>query len=157
MKFAAILLWLALGNAVAAQDAKSLARATVVRIWDQRVSDLHARAIEIHDRASIESLAAAIGGAPGDWQQGSFTMPTGYLTIAFWDGGQAIARFGLGEKFLVRGSMEDWQLKRISKALEKLLATHADKKPNQALQPTRMLVTFRAYARPAPSTRVADL
>ena len=30
-------------------------------------------------------------------------------------------------------------------------------KPNQALQPTRMLVTFRAYARPAPSTRVADL
>ena len=32
-----------------------------------------------------------------------------------------------------------------------------DKRPNQALQPTRMLVTFRAYARPAPSTRVADL
>ena len=31
------------------------------------------------------------------------------------------------------------------------------KKPNQALQPTRMLVTFRACARPAPSTRVADL
>ena len=30
-------------------------------------------------------------------------------------------------------------------------------KPNQALQPTRMLVTFRAYAQPAPSTRVADL
>ena len=29
--------------------------------------------------------------------------------------------------------------------------------PNQALQPTRMLVTFRADARPAPSTRVADL
>ena len=29
--------------------------------------------------------------------------------------------------------------------------------PNQALQPTRMLVTFRACARPAPSTRVADL
>ena len=28
---------------------------------------------------------------------------------------------------------------------------------NQALQPTRMLVTFRAFARPAPSTRVADL
>ena len=33
----------------------------------------------------------------------------------------------------------------------------AMKGPNQALQPTRMLVTFRAYARPAPSTRVADL
>jgi hypothetical protein len=31
------------------------------------------------------------------------------------------------------------------------------KTANQALQPTRMLVTFRAYARPAPSTRVADL
>ena len=30
-------------------------------------------------------------------------------------------------------------------------------RPNQALQPTRMLVTVRAYARPAPSTRVADL
>ena len=29
--------------------------------------------------------------------------------------------------------------------------------PNQALQPTRMLVTIRAYARLAPSTRVADL
>jgi len=29
--------------------------------------------------------------------------------------------------------------------------------PNQALQPTRMLVTFCAYAQPAPSTRVADL
>ena len=29
--------------------------------------------------------------------------------------------------------------------------------PNQALQPTRMLVTCRADARPAPSTRVADL
>ena len=28
---------------------------------------------------------------------------------------------------------------------------------NQALQPTRMLVTVRADARPAPSTRVADL
>ena len=27
--------------------------------------------------------------------------------------------------------------------------------PNQALQPTRMLVTFHAYAWPAPSTRVA--
>jgi hypothetical protein len=32
-----------------------------------------------------------------------------------------------------------------------------DEEPNQALQPTRMLVTFRALARPAPSTRVADL
>ena len=31
------------------------------------------------------------------------------------------------------------------------------KRPNQALQPTRMLVTIRAYARLAPSTRVADL
>ena len=30
-------------------------------------------------------------------------------------------------------------------------------RPNQALQPTRMLVTVRADARPAPSTRVADL
>jgi hypothetical protein len=29
--------------------------------------------------------------------------------------------------------------------------------PNQTLQPTRMLVTCRADARPAPSTRVADL
>ena len=29
--------------------------------------------------------------------------------------------------------------------------------PNQALQPTRMLVTFCADAQPAPSTRVADL
>ena len=29
--------------------------------------------------------------------------------------------------------------------------------PNQALQPTRMLVTFHAFAWPAPSTRVADL
>ena len=29
--------------------------------------------------------------------------------------------------------------------------------PNQALQPTRMLVTFCAFAQPAPSTRVADL
>ena len=29
--------------------------------------------------------------------------------------------------------------------------------PNQALQPTRMLVTFCAYAQLAPSTRVADL
>ena len=33
----------------------------------------------------------------------------------------------------------------------------AYKRPNQALQPTRMLVTCRADARPAPSTRVADL
>jgi len=31
------------------------------------------------------------------------------------------------------------------------------KTANQALQPTRMLVTFCAYAQPAPSTRVADL
>ena len=30
-------------------------------------------------------------------------------------------------------------------------------RPNQALQPTRMLVTDRADARSAPSTRVADL
>jgi len=29
--------------------------------------------------------------------------------------------------------------------------------PNKAMQPRRMLVTFRAYARPAPSTRLADL
>jgi hypothetical protein len=29
--------------------------------------------------------------------------------------------------------------------------------PNQAMQPRRMLVTFRACARPAPSTRLADL
>ena len=29
--------------------------------------------------------------------------------------------------------------------------------PNQSLQPTHMLVTFRADARPAPSIRVADL
>ena len=29
--------------------------------------------------------------------------------------------------------------------------------PNQALQPTHMLVTIRAYARLAPSIRVADL
>ena len=32
-----------------------------------------------------------------------------------------------------------------------------EEEPNQALQPTRMLVTFCAYAQPAPSTRVADL
>ena len=31
------------------------------------------------------------------------------------------------------------------------------KQANQALQPTRMLVTFYAYAQPAPSTHVADL
>ena len=30
-----------------------------------------------------------------------------------------------------------------------------EEEPNQALQPTRMLVTFCAYAQPAPSTRVA--
>ncbi len=30
-------------------------------------------------------------------------------------------------------------------------------KPNEALEPTRMLVTVRAYARPAPSTRAAQL
>ena len=35
--------------------------------------------------------------------------------------------------------------------------TFTRKQPNQALQPTRMLVTFCAYAQPAPSTRVADL
>jgi len=33
--------------------------------------------------------------------------------------------------------------------------TCCNKTPNQALQPTRMLVTFHAYAWPAPSTRVA--
>ena len=37
------------------------------------------------------------------------------------------------------------------------LTMRSGRTPNQALQPTRMLVTFRAYARPAPSTRVADL
>src|SRR5690606_23090339 len=31
------------------------------------------------------------------------------------------------------------------------------KRPNQALQPTRVLVSFCADAQPAPSTRVADL
>ena len=42
--------------------------------------------------------------------------------------------------------------------IEKILeAAPHQERPNQALQPTRMLVTFRAYARPAPSTRVADL
>jgi hypothetical protein len=41
--------------------------------------------------------------------------------------------------------------------LEQLFPRNVARKPNQALQPTRMLVTFRAYARPAPSTRVADL
>ena len=39
---------------------------------------------------------------------------------------------------------------------EAALSAHA-LQPNQALQPTRMLVTFHAYAWPAPSTRVADL
>ena len=38
--------------------------------------------------------------------------------------------------------------------LQKFQCAHS---PNQALQPTRMLVTFCAYAQPAPSTRVADL
>ena len=32
-----------------------------------------------------------------------------------------------------------------------------DQLPNQALQPTHMLVTDRAFARSAPSIRVADL
>ena len=41
--------------------------------------------------------------------------------------------------------------------LEQLFPQDVAREPNQALQPTRMLVTFRAYARPAPSTRVADL
>ena len=43
-----------------------------------------------------------------------------------------------------------------SAAFRRWLASQR-KTPNQALQPTRMLVTFRAYARPVPSTRVADL
>ena len=38
-----------------------------------------------------------------------------------------------------------------------ILAVPMSLAANQALQPTRMLVTFCAYAQPAPSTRVADL
>ena len=37
------------------------------------------------------------------------------------------------------------------------LPSRSREEPNQALQPTRMLVTIRADARLAPSTRVADL
>ena len=37
------------------------------------------------------------------------------------------------------------------------LATFQMFEPNQSLEPTRMLVTVRADARPAPSTRVAHL
>ena len=51
-------------------------------------------------------------------------------------------------------NLEPWRLEFV---IDRILAASAVPKPNQALQPTRMLVTFRAYARPAPSTRVADL
>jgi len=44
-----------------------------------------------------------------------------------------------------------------SRHVSAVRTTCCNKTPNQALQPTRMLVTVRADARPAPSTRVADL
>ena len=47
-----------------------------------------------------------------------------------------------------------WLVKEARAALRMKLCPP---EPNQALQPTRMLVTIRAYARLAPSIRVADL
>ena len=41
--------------------------------------------------------------------------------------------------------------------LHTLKTVNEKNEPNKAMQPSRMLVTFRAYARPAPSTRLADL
>ena len=51
-------------------------------------------------------------------------------------------------------ALEPWRLEFV---IDRVVAASSVKRPNQALQPTRMLVTFCAYAQPAPSTRVADL
>jgi len=48
-------------------------------------------------------------------------------------------------------------MRRFGEAVAVVIAIMTGKEPNQALQPTRMLVTDRADARSAPSTRVADL
>ena len=120
---------------LAAQDQRTLGKATIVRVWDLRVSEVSAQPIEIHDRALIGELAIAIGEAPGEWKNGEdVTIPTGNFMIAFWDDKVVIARFGLGDEFLVRGNMGDWQMKRISKELGLRLVQKANKAPNQALQ-----------------------
>jgi len=42
-------------------------------------------------------------------------------------------------------------------AVAELIGLQMNNWPNKALEPTRMLVTSRAYARAAPSTRAAQL
>jgi hypothetical protein len=55
----------------------------------------------------------------------------------------------------VREKKNSFRLLQVYK--DEWIILEATKEPNQALQPTRMLVTFCACAQPAPSTRVADL
>ena len=122
---------LAVSALASAPKEEDLARAELVRVWDLRTSDMNARPTEIKDPKIVAALVDTLKSAPGDWREGSFTMPTGYLMLGFWRGSHVIARIGLGEGFLVRGSMEQWESKKITKELEAILSALAQKKqPN---------------------------
>ena len=66
----------------------------------------------------------------------------------------------LGQSFFAKAtwSEEEFHLRFVpAPSPAKMHPGLSRRRPNQALQPTRMLVTFCAFAQPAPSTRVADL
>jgi hypothetical protein len=86
----------------------------------------------------------------------AFRIVAGFiLTVSgFFMLAVCVARVVHGEGFPVMGFLMGLAIG--SFGLKGLIAG-LKKRPNQALQPTRMLVTDRADARSAPSTRVADL
>ena len=131
----ALVVWIS--ASAADRESEDLTRATVVQAWDQRVSDLHSTPVVITDSNSIAALRDAIQNAPGKWEAGSFTAPSGYIRFIFRRDSQVLAAIGLGDGFLVQGSGGHWESKKITKELEAKIAVFGQpKSPNNSLQTT---------------------
>ena len=89
-----------------AQDMSvSLNTADRIQVWDQRISDVFAKPVEISDQDKISKLAALIENAVGEWKPIQFyTPPTGNIRLVFLKGTNIIQAIGVGDDFLVRGT-----------------------------------------------------
>lgn len=115
------LLWLAPMCVEAAPGAIKEPSVDSVEIWDQRVSDLHAKPMKIADSIRATALLGMIRSAPGKWKPGTFTAPSGDLRIVFTKDASVVEVYGVGHGFLVRGGGGKWESKAIDQQFETML------------------------------------
>ena len=118
----------------------------------------------VTDPRKIEEVERILGTLPGSWKPVGDGPPKAGLAIVLMHGRRAVAQVVIGADWISIAELDERRFpissgyeKSITPDVRDRLVLLSREEPNQALQPTRMLVTIRAYARLAPSIRVADL